>query len=100
MSPIVRKALEAITARTNLSTGLAHPNDKNAAKELLSKLQAAGFGLDGAAVEAWAAANGWKASGAKELGAIAASLGAGRRVIVKDGPWWKPDILGILDGKP
>ena len=96
MSPLVYKALAEITSRTNLSTGLVHPNDKNAAKELFKRLHDAGFALDDGAVSTWAKSNGWRAKDADELGSIAGRIGAGKRVVIKDGPWWSENILDIL----
>jgi hypothetical protein len=77
MSPIVEKGLDAITIRTNLSTGLAHPNDMNAAKEMFA-LHAAGEILLANEIEAWAAGNGWQTEDAAELGNWAPRLGWAR----------------------
>ena len=45
MSPVVASGLFAITERTNLAMGLLHPNDFNAAKEMLLLLHRAGESL-------------------------------------------------------
>ena len=47
VSPLVRRALEAITARTNLRTGLADPNDMNAAKEMFLRVRRRRGGASG-----------------------------------------------------
>lgn len=41
MSPLVEEALKSINSRTNISTGLSHPNDRNAAKEMFKRLHEA-----------------------------------------------------------
>lgn len=93
MSPILTKALQAITDRTNLSTGLTHPNDMNAAKEMFVLLHDAGEILLEAEIESWASSNGWQPSDAKELGALAQQIGNGKKPRIKDGPWWREDII-------
>ena len=97
MTPIVEKALEAITMRTNLSTGLAHPNDKNAAKEMFKRLHDAGEILLANEISSWAVFHGWKEKDADELGALAQQIGMGKSVRISGGPWWKDDILDILN---
>ncbi len=96
MTTLVEKALEAITSRTNLSTGLSHPNDKNAAKEMFNRLHAAGEVLLAEEISSWASSNGWKQKDAEQLGALAQQIGMGKKVRVNDGPWWKEEILEIL----
>lgn len=46
MTKLLESALKAITNRTNLSTGLSHPNDMNAAKEMFVRLNEADEKLD------------------------------------------------------
>lgn len=96
MSPLVEKALLAINTRTNISTGLSHPNDKNAAKEMFKLLHEAGEILLKNEIENWAMSNGWNNKNAEELGALAQQIGMGKLVVIKDGPWWKENILEII----
>lgn len=96
MENILQKALEAITSRTNLSTGLTHPNDMNAAKEMFKRLHSEGVILFANEISSWAQMNGWKTKDAEELGALAQKIGTGKRVIIKDGPWWKEDVLEAM----
>jgi hypothetical protein len=96
MSPIVQKALQAITDRTNLSTGLTHPNDKNAAKEMFVLLHEHGEILLANEIESWASSNGWQASDAKELASLGEQIGAGKKPRVTGGPWWRDDILSTF----
>jgi len=96
MTPLLQKALRAITAGTNLSTGLTHPNDKNGAKEMFKRLHEAGEVLLAQEVSGWAEMNGWQKRDSEELGALAQQIGTGKKVRIADGPWWNDNILDIL----
>lgn len=100
MSPVVKKGLQAITSRTNLSTGLTHPNDKNAAKEMFLLLHQAGEILLAADIESFAQSNGWQPADAKELGQLGAQIGMGKKPRIKDGPWWKDGIVKEWQDSP
>ena len=93
MNPIVLSALKAITDRSNSSTGLAHPNDMNAAKDMFRLLHEADEVLLGSEISAWAAMNGWQSEDATELGNLAQQIGMGKKPRIKDGPWWKDGII-------
>lgn len=93
MSPIVERGLQAITNRTNLSTGLGHSNDMNAAKEMFVRLHQAGEVLLAQEIATWASGHGWKPKDAEELGQLGAQIGMGKKPRIKDGPWWKDDII-------
>ncbi len=92
MSPLIEKALEAITARTNISTGLAHPNDMNAAKEMFVRLHREGEILLSNEIESWAIENGWKPSDAAELGSLGQQIGMGKQPRIER-ECWREDIL-------
>ena len=96
MCPLLDKALQAITDRTNLATGLTHQNDKNAAKELFLRLHQADEPLNADEIRTWAATHGWRGGDAKELGELAARIGSGRRPQISDGPWWGENIIEQL----
>ncbi len=98
METVLLKALEAITSRTNLSTGLTHPNDMNAAKEMFKRLHLSGVTLLANEISSWAQMNGWGTKDAEELGELAQQIGMGKKVKIKDGPWWKEDILERIIG--
>ena len=98
MSPLVESALEAIQERTNVDTGLDHPNDMNAAKQLFLILHKAGESLASDEISAWAEARGWSVRDAKQLGAVASKIGAGTKPKI-EGDWWREDILEILATK-
>ena len=96
MTPLIEAALKSINARTNISTGLAHPNDKNAAAEMFIHLHKANEVLLAAEIQAFAEATGWQKKDAEELGALAQQIGMGRNIPVLGGSWWKADIIEIL----
>lgn len=96
MSPLLEAALKSINSRTNLSTGLAHPNDLNAAKEMFVRLHAAGEILLASEIQAFAESTGWQTKDAEELGGLAQQIGMGKQPRITDGPWWKDDIIEIL----
>src|ERR1700734_1391417 len=94
MTPLLDRALTALTSAVNVSTGLAHSNDKNRAKDTFRILKNGGVVLGAMDIEKWALAHQWKPKDAKELGALGASIGLGKRVrIDKPGSWWRSDIL-------
>jgi hypothetical protein len=99
MTKLVEEALHAITARTNLLSGLSHPNDEYAAKEMFKLLYAEGELLLENEITPWAEANGWQQKDAKELGELAEKIGNGGKVQIKEKGWWKENILDILKEK-
>jgi hypothetical protein len=96
MTPLVEKALNAITIGTNLSTGLSYPSDMLRAKEMFLRLHKAGEKLSAAEISAWAKLNGWQANDADELGALGERICQGEKVKISDGPWWNENILDLL----
>lgn len=91
-SPVVERALESLTMRVNLSTGLGHPSDKAAAVGVFRILKSGGERYDVDEVAAWAATNGWGLGGARELSEIAQGVLEGRRYQVER-HGWREDIL-------
>lgn len=55
----------------NMSTGLAHPSDKEMAKKLFSELRKNGASASSEAVRQFAVQNGWEPSRAQELATFA-----------------------------
>ncbi len=96
MTPLLREALKTISSSINISTGLTHPNDKNRVKELFKHLHEKGEVLLANEIEEWTVTNGWQKNDANELGALAQQIGMGKKVIIKDGPWWSEKIIKIL----
>ena len=99
MSPLVEEALKSINSRTNMSTGLSHPNDRNAAKEMFKRLHEAGEVLLANEIQSFAESTGWHTKHAEELGSLAQQIGMGKAAVVSDGPWWKEDIIDQLKAR-
>lgn len=99
MSPLVLEALKAITMRTNLSSGLAHPNDKAAAVQMFEILHNANESLDPNEIYSWSLRNGWNSEGAEDLRDVAVGVNNGKRHRIDRNPYWKSNILEILRGK-
>lgn len=66
-NPVVEEAMERLTKRINLSTGLSNPRDKGATVELLRKLRSKKEYFDPDSLKAWALNNNWTPKGAEEL---------------------------------
>jgi hypothetical protein len=91
-NPVVEQALESLTHRVNLSSGLGHPSDKAAAVGVFRILRGGGEAYDVGEVDAWAANRGWGLGGARKLAEIARGVLDGRSYRV--GPHgWREDIL-------
>ncbi len=99
MSPLLVEALKALTRRVNLKTGLAHPADESAAKELFVKLRNHGEPLSGSQIASWAYDNGWSDEHSSNLGDVAQRIGEGRRVRIDAPNRWKPEIIQILQDR-
>ncbi|MFL5866689.1 MAG: hypothetical protein ACJ766_06265 [Thermoleophilaceae bacterium] len=93
VSPLVQAALQSLTDRVNLSTGLSHPSDKDSAVGLFKILRNASEDYDPARVRGWAARHGWQAEDAREGGEVAEKIQAGRTVQVREHQMWADDIL-------
>ena len=94
-NPVVLAALESLTIRVNLSTGLGHPSDKAAAVQLFLALRNGGERFDPDQVHAWAASHGWRAAHARQLGELARKIADRRTVRAGQQQAWRPDILTI-----
>lgn len=85
-------ALQSLTKRVNLSTGLGHPSDRSSAISMFKLLKRAGYSWEPDAVKIWAIQNGWKADHAADLADKAQGVLEGRRYQnVTD--MWATDIL-------
>ena len=72
--PVVEAALLHLTQMVNLSTGLAHPRDKDMAIEVLRILRNKNHNIDLAKMKSWAIKNGWQSDGANDLARLAAKI--------------------------
>ncbi|WOE40709.1 DUF1889 family protein [Acinetobacter chinensis] len=80
MDKLVEVALKSLTVRVNLATGLRHPTDMSAAKEMFKLLHKEGVDLDSVEIGRWAVNNGWKTDHAVELGELGLKIGSGGTV--------------------
>ena len=92
-SPVVETALEFITHRVNLSTGLSHPSDKEAAISLFRQLYASGERWDAQSIREWALQNNWGPKGADDLSDIAQKIMDRRKIRGPKHSVWADDIL-------
>lgn len=99
MEKVLINALDSLTARVNLSTGLIHPMDKDSAKEMFKILHANHVFLDCEEIEQWAVMNGWFPNYAKELGILGEKIGTGRQVQIKNKNLWAVDSFSQWKNK-
>jgi hypothetical protein len=94
-SRVVERALQGLTLRVNLSTGISHPRDDDAAVQMFEILKRAGESFSPDEVEAWLIGKGgWKATHAQDVAEVAQKVLEGRRL--RTGmPAWAPNILEI-----
>lgn len=93
-NPMVQAALQSLTNRVNLSTGLAHPSDRSAAIKLFRILRGAGERYDPTEVRAWLVSElGWQPRHANEAAGVARDILAGKKLRSSASGEWAPDIL-------
>lgn len=92
-NPVVRAALNTLTGRINLGSGLLHPSDNHAAKEMLVILHDAGEWESPANMEAWALRRGWTPDGALALYTLAERVQSGSRFNLGRQSVWTANIL-------
>lgn len=95
-NPVVEEALKVLTDIVNLSTGLAHPRDKESAVQLFRLLYNHGELYDPDSVRAWALRHGWTPEGANDLKRVAQAILDRRRIRGGRYPVWRPDIMKVL----
>lgn len=91
-NPVVAQALRSLTSSVNLSTGLGHPSDHDAAVWTFRALKDAGETFSPEEVRAWAAAHNWRLKDAAELADIAQKVIDGKRIKTRSRSW-KSDIV-------
>jgi hypothetical protein len=90
---VVEQALNGLTARVNVSTGVSHPRDREAAIQTFQILRNGGEMFTPEEVKAWLIAKGgWRATDAQEVAEIARQVLEGRKLRRGD-PSWREDIL-------
>jgi hypothetical protein len=95
-NPTVRAALESLTHRVNLSTGLAHPSDRAAAVTMFRLLHDAGEQFDPDEIRAWLISElDWQPQDANEVTDVANGVLAGKRFRLRSSGEWVPDIVNL-----
>lgn len=95
-NPVVVKAMEHLTLRINLSTGLLHSSDKASAVQLFKLLVSAEEYYDPSAIRAWALKNDWSPDGADRLKEVASGILDGKRYRVGSRKLWRADYIDVL----
>lgn len=95
-NPVVEKALESLTSRINLSTGLGHPLDKNAAVDLFRLLHKNNESFDPKSIRAWAVKNGWRPDFADKLQSIAQAIIDRKSIKGGQEKSWNSNLINIL----
>jgi len=92
---VVVQALKSLTAAVNVSTGISHPRDREAAIQTFTILRDAGELFNPEDIKAWLIRNGgWKATYAQEVAELAQKV-LERKRLRKCRSHWRKDILKI-----
>jgi len=92
-NPVVVEALRTLTQTVNLSTGISHPSDRQAAIDLFQRLRDAGEQFNPLEVRAWLVSQGgWSPQDADQVKSIAERVLAGKPVR-GGGRFWADDIV-------
>jgi hypothetical protein len=96
-NPIVEAALEALTERVNLSTGILDTSDRAAAIDLFMILRDSGISYDPKEIRAWLVSQGgWRPSDADDVKSVAEAILAGK-ALRGHRRTWSDDILEIFE---
>lgn len=92
-NPVVVEALQTLTQTVNLSTGISHPSDRQAAIDLFHRLKEAGEQFNPSEVRAWLVSQGgWSPQDADQVRSIAESILAGKH-LKGSGMFWADNIV-------
>lgn len=94
-NPVVEAAMESLTIRVNLSSGLGHPSDKAAAVQMFRALKKAGESYDPEEIRAYAVRHGWRADHARQLVEKARAILDGKPIQGGKGAAWRSDAVKI-----
>ena len=86
LTPVVQRALEALTSRIGTIGDLGNADEHSDAAETLSQLHDAGERFEAEAIAAWASLNGWSPKGVARIRTLAND--------VLTGSTWRPGVLG------
>jgi len=94
---IVEKAINALTKRINISSGLSHPMDKDAAIDILILLKAEGHLFSAEEIKILAQRNGWGSTGANDLYEITQKIISGKKPRKYSKHFsWNNDFIKVL----
>lgn len=92
--PVVEAALQSLTIRVNLSTGLGHPSDRDAAIWLFRNLKRANIRYNPIEIKGWLVRHGWRAEHANEVKEVAEKIQNGKRLrTYHKGDMWIENIV-------
>jgi hypothetical protein len=92
---VVEEALNDLTMRVNLSTGIAHPRDREATIQTFEILRNGRETYNPEDVKAWLIATGrWKATDVEEVAKVARAV-LEHKKLRRGPPAWREDILEI-----
>ena len=94
---VVENALKALTRRVNLSTGIGHPSDEQAAIGTFKLLHNEGYTLDSKAIRAWLIRHNWSSEDAEAVCALVQKIVQNRRVGSRAVRNTRPYEKGMLD---
>jgi hypothetical protein len=94
-NPIVEAALENLTRRVNLSTGITHPRDRSLTIELFKILRDNEISYNPDEVRAWLVLHGWNPEDADNVKQVAIDVLARKRLRSDGQSRWRKDILEI-----
>lgn len=78
--PVVEAALKSLTMRVNLSTGIAHPSDRDLAVWVFLRLNQARIRYNLVEIKGWLVRHGWRSKHANAVKEVAAKIQNGKRV--------------------
>lgn len=96
LDPRLERALSALTAKINLSTGLTYSSDRESAIQLLKILHKNRIQLNPFNMKTWALKNSWTSNGANELQDIAQRILEGKRFRTSGENMWSEDFIQEL----
>lgn len=89
--------VERLSSRINISTGLTHPLDESAVKEMLKEMVSRGYIFDVSIFEAEAVARGWAKKHAQNIAQLAGDISNGKRVMIKSKGRWNPEVFDEIE---
>lgn len=96
INPGVEMALDALTNRINLSTGLTHPSDKESTIQIFKELHENNIPFIPEDLKIWALRNSWTSSGANQLRDIARRILDGRRFRTGNVFLWNREFINSI----